>query len=74
MIRLASYFVISIPILFLLLYPNNSNADNTDLPKFSNVQTETGIPFIGQIGQVATGANDKPVDDVIIESITIEKA
>lgn len=54
MIRLVSYFVISIPILFLLLYLNNSNADNTDLPKFSNVQTETGIPFIGQIGQVAT--------------------
>lgn len=48
------YFVISIPIFFLFLYLNNSRADNTDLPKFSNVQTETGIPFIGQVGHVAT--------------------
>ena len=54
MIRLVSYFVILIPIFFLLLYLNNSNAENTDLPKFSNVQTEVGIPFIGQIGQAAT--------------------
>lgn len=37
-----------------MLYLNNSNADNTDLPKFSNVQTETGIPFIGKLGHVAT--------------------
>ncbi len=32
----------------------HSNAQNEDLPKFSNVQTETGISFVGKIGQAAT--------------------
>lgn len=45
------YLFLFIPILFSL---NNASADSTDLPTFSNVQSETGIPFIGQIGQVAT--------------------
>ena len=32
----------------------HSYADNENLPKFSNVQTETGIPFVGKLGQAAT--------------------
>jgi len=32
----------------------HSNAQNEDLPKFSNVQTEAGISFVGNIGQSAT--------------------
>lgn len=54
MIRLESHFLIYVLIFFLFLSINNSYADKTELPKFSNVQTETGIPFIGKIGQVAT--------------------
>ncbi|NQV92377.1 MAG: peptidylprolyl isomerase, partial [Candidatus Aquiluna sp.] len=41
---------------------------------FGEVADEVSRKVVDQIGQVATGANDKPVDDVIIESITIEKA
>ena len=32
----------------------HSNAQNEDLPKFSNVQTESGISFVGKIGQSAS--------------------
>ncbi len=35
---------------------------------------EVSRKVVDQIAQVATGENDKHVDDVIIESITIEKA
>ncbi len=41
---------------------------------FGEVADEVSRKVVDQIAQVATGANDKPVDDVIIESITIEKA
>jgi hypothetical protein len=33
---------------------NHSNAQNEDLPKFTNVQTETGILSVGSMGQSAT--------------------
>jgi len=32
----------------------HSNAQNEDLPKFTNVQTESGISFVGKIGQSAS--------------------
>jgi peptidyl-prolyl cis-trans isomerase A (cyclophilin A) len=41
---------------------------------FGEVADDVSRKVVDQIGQVATGTNDKPVDDVIIESITIEKA
>ena len=41
---------------------------------FGAVVDEVSRKVVDQIGAVATGANDKPNDDVIIESITIEKA
>jgi len=33
---------------------NHSNAQNEELPKFTNVQTETGIQSVGRMGQSAT--------------------
>lgn len=39
---------------------------------FGEVANEVSIGVVDKIAAVATGANDKPVDDVIIESITIE--
>lgn len=54
MIQLFLYILVFISILSAPLYLKNSNAENTELPKFSNVQSETGIPFIGKIGQAAT--------------------
>ena len=54
MIRLVSKLIPIVPILFVVLSLYSHSAENTDLPQFSNVQTETGIPFIGKIGQSAT--------------------
>ncbi len=41
---------------------------------FGEVADEVSRKVVDQIAQVAIGPNDKPVDAVIIESITIEKA
>ena len=41
---------------------------------FGDVTDEVSRKVVEQIGVVATDGRDKPADDVIIESITIEKA
>ena len=62
MIRLASYYLILSCLIIPSLLANYSYTQDHDIPKFSNVQTQTGIPFIGKIGQVATWG-DYNVDD-----------
>ncbi len=52
--RLALYLLILVSIFFVPYSLNNSYAQDQDLPNFSNVQNQTGIPFIGKIGQAAT--------------------
>jgi peptidyl-prolyl cis-trans isomerase A (cyclophilin A) len=39
---------------------------------FGEVADEVSVGVVDKIAAVPTGANDKPLDDVIIESITIE--
>ena len=41
---------------------------------FGEVADDVSRKVVDQIEAVATGAQDRPVDDVVIESITIEKA
>ena len=40
---------------------------------FGEVADEESKKVVDKIGQVATGAQDRPIDDVVIESITIER-
>ncbi|CAB4538323.1 MAG: peptidylprolyl isomerase [Rhodoluna sp.] len=40
---------------------------------FGEVADEQSKKVVDKIGQVATGAQDRPIDDVVIESITIER-
>ena len=54
MIRLVQYHYILICLLISALFYNYSYSQDQDLPIFSNVQTQTGIPFVGTIGQSAT--------------------
>ncbi len=54
MIRIVLNPFIFISILSIVLCLRYSYAQNEDLPKFSNVQTEAGIPFVGKLGQSAT--------------------
>ena len=54
MIRLFIFFFICISFCFDSVYQYQSNAKEIELPVFSNVQKEAGIPFVGNIGQVAT--------------------
>jgi peptidyl-prolyl cis-trans isomerase A (cyclophilin A) len=39
---------------------------------FGEVTDEASRKVVDEIGSVRTGANDKPVDDVVIERVTIE--
>ena len=43
-----------ISILLITVCLKHSIAQNEDLPKFTNVQTETGIQSVGRMGQSAT--------------------
>jgi len=40
---------------------------------FGDVTDETSRKVVDKLGSVATGQQDRPLDDVVIESITIEK-
>ena len=40
---------------------------------FGEVADDQSKKVVDKIGQVATGAQDRPIDDVVIESITIER-
>jgi len=54
LIRIVSNPLLFISVLFVSVYLSHSNAQNNDLPSFSNVQSESGIGFVGKIGQAAT--------------------
>ena len=59
MIRTVIHLLILIPALSVVLYIDSSIAE--ELPTFTNVQTETGIPFVGKLGQSASW-NDYNLD------------
>ena len=50
MIRLALILIV----LLSTLAVSSSYSQDQELPSFSNVQTQSGIPFVGKIGQAAT--------------------
>ncbi len=54
MIQFTFYHFIIITFFVSSFYINNAYAQDVDLPKFTNVQNQTGIPFVGKIGQAAT--------------------
>jgi len=54
LIRQYIYFLLSVFIFYTPTYVNYSIAEDEQLLPFTNVQSETGIPFVGEIGQAAT--------------------
>jgi len=54
LINIVLYLLISFAILLLHLFSEVANAASEDLPKFTNVQSQAGIPHVGNLGQAAT--------------------
>ena len=54
MIQLTFFHLIIITFFVSSFYINNAYGQDVDLPIFTNVQNQTGIPFVGKIGQAAT--------------------